>query len=146
MIRQCGGGPPPLSGDCSIGAPAEIPIASAIRRERSDTCWPARQVPLVNRLDLLEVTLEGSIERLGQHGEPVFRAFPIADRDLFAGKINVLYPQPQVSRLQGGQIYFQSQIRILRPENKSAPVIPSKRAHGHAPLRRMNRWNKNVGG
>src|SRR3990172_6954693 len=51
------------------------------------------QVTLMDRLDLLEVLLKWRLERVGKHGNPVFRALAVADENLVARELNILNPQ-----------------------------------------------------
>ena len=53
------------------------------------------QVPTMNRLDLPEVILQRDTKRFGQHGDPVFGPFAVADHDLLSGEVDVLYAQTQ---------------------------------------------------
>ena len=46
-----------------------------------------RQVPLVDHLEPLEVLLKRDLERLGKHGDPVFRSLAVADENLVAGSV-----------------------------------------------------------
>src|SRR6516225_6567273 len=56
--------------------------------EQLDTAPTFGQILFVNRLDLLEVVLERCLERIGKHGDPIFRASAVTDENLVAGEID----------------------------------------------------------
>jgi len=95
------GGTPRRDSDAGVtpGRRTARPVARRARRLAlegvREGCLPRSscQVALMQTAHPLEVALELSGQRTGQHGDPILRAFGAAHADLPAGKVHVLDPE-----------------------------------------------------
>ena len=74
---------------------ASIRVFSGQRIGQRDLAKTGIQIVIVNRLDLLQVTLQGFNDCGGQQSDPILETLPIVDGYLPHGEIHILDPQAQ---------------------------------------------------